>query len=82
MAIPLKKVNFNDIGIKLILDPDDAEYYLYFNYGIDEGGFYQSYATVTDEDGLNDLIGDDVDEADEILPDELTPEDQLTVEPQ
>jgi hypothetical protein len=68
-----------------VTQPNDVgypDYYLYFNYGIGENGFYESFATVTDEEGLNDLIGDDVDEADEILPDELTPEDQLEVTPQ
>lgn len=68
-----------------VSQPNDVEYtdyYLYFSYGIGESGFYESFATVTDEEGLNGLIGDDVDEADEVLPDEITPEDQLEVTPQ
>jgi hypothetical protein len=61
-------------------DQLDPEYYLYFSYDIDETGFYKCYAVVTDEDGLNDLIGDDLSNIDEIETDEVTPEEQLKVE--
>ena len=62
-------------------DYEEPEYYLYYSYGIGESGFYETYAVIVDGNGLNDLIGDDVDMADEVLPDELTPEDQLAVSP-
>lgn len=39
----------------------DEEYYLYYSYGIAHGGFYEAFAVITDEEGLNDLISDDED---------------------
>ena len=44
---------------------DDAEYFLYYSYGIAEHGFYDCYAVVTDEEGLDDLISDDTEIDDE-----------------
>lgn len=58
------------------------EFYLYFSYGIGDSGFYECFAVVTDERGLNEFIGDDIGDADEIKSAELTPEDQLSVEPE
>jgi hypothetical protein len=46
------------------LEPEDNEYYFYYDYGIGESGFYEVYAVVTDEEGLNELIEDDFDDAD------------------
>jgi hypothetical protein len=61
-------------------DQNEPEYYLYYSYDIDETGFYKSYAVVTDEDGLNDLIGDDLSRIDDIETGDFSPEDQLKVE--
>jgi hypothetical protein len=36
--------------------PDDTEYYLYYSYGIDDGGFYSAYACVVDEEELNAIL--------------------------
>ena len=44
---------------------DDAEYFLYYSYGIGMSGFYETYAVITDEEGLNDLISDDTEIDDE-----------------
>jgi hypothetical protein len=46
-------------------EPDDAEFYLYYSYGIGDSGFYEAFAVVTDEDGLNDLMSDDTEIDDE-----------------
>ena len=60
----------NKVGAKLdgtvSMESDESEYYLYYSYGIGESGFYESYAVVTDEEGLNDLISDDVGDIDEV----------------
>ena len=48
-------------------DQNENEHYLYFNYEIDETGFYKCEAVVTDVEGLEDLIGDDLDNIDEIV---------------
>ena len=61
-------------------DQNEPEFYLYYSYEIDDTGFYKCYSVVTDEDGLADLIGDDLSNIDEIEDDEITPEDQLKVE--
>jgi hypothetical protein len=50
----------------------EDEYYLYFNYGIGEDGFYETFAVVVDEERLNDLL--DVKDEDIIEPEgELDP---------
>jgi hypothetical protein len=46
--------------------PDIPEYYLYFVYGISYTGFCQAYASVVNEEELNDLI----DDIDSIIPPE------------
>jgi hypothetical protein len=43
---------------------DEEEYYFYYSYGINEDGYYDSYATVVDESGLNDLVSDDTEHLD------------------
>jgi hypothetical protein len=42
-------------------DPDMDGIYFYYSYGIGDSGFYETYAVVTDENGINDLISDDED---------------------
>jgi hypothetical protein len=58
-------------------DQNEPEYYLYYSYEIDDTGFYNSYAVVTDENGLSDLMGDDLSN---IGDGDISPEDQLKVE--
>jgi hypothetical protein len=58
-------------------DQNEPEHYLYYNYNIDETGFYKCDALVTDEAGLNEILSDgdsDIDNGD------VTPEGQLKVE--
>lgn len=38
---------------------DLPDYYLYFNYGIGEEGFYEAFAVVVDENALNDILETD-----------------------
>ena len=61
------------------MDPQDSDYYLYYSYGIGESGFYEAFAVITDEEGLDELISDDLDDA-EIDTDDVTPEEQLNTE--
>jgi hypothetical protein len=58
-------------------DQNEPEDYLYFSYEIDETGFYDCKALVTDEDGLNDILGDSDEDIDT---GEIPPEGQLKVE--
>jgi hypothetical protein len=37
-------------------DIDDEEYFLHYSYELNDEGFYVSTATITDEEGLNDLM--------------------------
>jgi len=38
---------------------DETEYYLYYNYGISESGFYETYACIVDEEELDAILKDD-----------------------
>lgn len=38
---------------------ENGEFYFYYSYGIGSSGFYETFAVVTDEEGLNDLLADD-----------------------
>jgi hypothetical protein len=53
-------------GSGVIIPPNatdsENEYYLYFSYTLGESGFYETYATVTDDAGLNELVDNDGDE--------------------
>lgn len=42
--------------------PEEEEYYLYYSYGIGEHGFYDSFAVITDANGLEDFIKDDLED--------------------
>lgn len=57
-------------------DQNDPKHFLYYSFDIDETGFYKCSARVTDEEGLNHIMGDneDIDDFD------VNPEDQLKVE--
>lgn len=48
------------IGAKLdgtvTTTPDESDYFLYYSYVIGTSGFYETYAIVTDESGLEKLI--------------------------
>lgn len=39
---------------------EDEEHYLYYSYEVSDSGFYQAFATITDEEGLNDFISDEL----------------------
>jgi len=58
---------------------DEPDYFLYFSYGISVEGFYDCHAIVTDEDGLEEIIGDEIN-ADEVNDEDISPEEQLEVE--
>lgn len=40
----------------------EPEYFLYFNFGIGDSGFYEAYATIVDEQGLNSMLDKDEEE--------------------
>jgi hypothetical protein len=57
-GIDLPKTIFEDIdeGEKIvILNCEDTDYYFYYCFNLSEG-YYESFATVTDESGLEDLL--------------------------
>jgi hypothetical protein len=55
-------------------DSEEEDYFLYYNFGIDETGFYDTYAKIVTEDELNDILEDDSEDEDIIGPEgELDP---------
>jgi hypothetical protein len=60
-GIDLPKVSFRDIqeGEEVVaLSINESEYYFYYGYLMNEDGSYESFATITDEKGLDDLLED------------------------
>lgn len=60
-------------------DQVEPEFYLYYSYDIDDSGFYKCHAVVTDEEGLNGILEDDLSNID-VDTDETSPKDQLKVD--
>lgn len=52
---------------EITMQPEESEYFLYYSYVIGTSGFYETYAIVTDESGLDKLTSseDDTDYDDE-----------------
>lgn len=40
----------------IILNFNESEYYFYYNHRLNEEGYYESFAIITDEKGLNELL--------------------------
>lgn len=40
---------------------DDAEFFLYYSYGISDSGFYKAYSVIVDEEELNYMLEGDFD---------------------
>ena len=58
-GINLPKVVFSDLreGVEVIsLTFNESEYYFYYEYVINESNQYETFATITDEDGLDELL--------------------------
>jgi hypothetical protein len=41
--------------------PEESEFFLYYSYVIGPSGFYETYAIVTDESGIDKLVSEDDD---------------------
>lgn len=57
--IQLPKVIFEDMDEGeevVILNVEDTDYYFYYCFSLNEEGYYESFATVTDESGLEELL--------------------------
>lgn len=46
-------------NITAFQETSEPEYFLYFNFGIGDSGFYEAYATVVDEQELNSMLDKD-----------------------
>lgn len=46
------------------MKPKATEHYFYFSYGRTEDGHYDCYATITDSDGLDELVSDETEHLD------------------
>ena len=58
-GIKLPSYIFKDLheGEEVVaLNVNESEYYFYYAYQINEDGSYQTFATITDEQGLEELI--------------------------
>jgi len=58
-GIDLPKVVFSGVqeGVEVIpLTFNESEYYFYYEYVLNESNQYETFATITDENGLNDLL--------------------------
>jgi hypothetical protein len=58
-GIELPNAIFEDVdeGEKVVvLNCEDTDYYFYYCFHLNEEGYYESFATVTDESGLEDLL--------------------------
>jgi hypothetical protein len=58
-GIQLPRSIFKDLqeGEEIVaLSINESEYYFYYEYQMNEHGSYQSFATITDEQGLEELI--------------------------
>lgn len=58
-GINLPRYVFRDLeeGVEVVpLSIKESEYYFYYEYQMNEDGSYQSFATITDEQGLEELI--------------------------
>ncbi len=58
-GIDLPKVVFSDSqeGTEVVtLTFNESEYYFYYEYELNESGLYETFATITDENGLDDLL--------------------------
>jgi hypothetical protein len=49
---------------EVVMTPDEAEYYFYYSYTLLPDGHYESFAVVTDEAGLEELVSDDTEHLD------------------
>jgi hypothetical protein len=61
-GIDLPKVVFEDVEedeVVVILNCEDTDYYFYYCYSLNEEGYYETFATVTDESGLDELLAED-----------------------
>jgi hypothetical protein len=58
-GIELPKVIFEDMDegeSVIILECEGTDYYFYYSFWLNEDGSYESFATVTDESGLEELL--------------------------
>jgi hypothetical protein len=58
-GINLPKVVFSDLeeGVEVIaLTFNESEYYFYYEYALNESNQYETFATITDENGLDELL--------------------------
>jgi hypothetical protein len=58
-GIELPNVIFEDMDqgeIVMVLNCEDTDYYFYYCYSLNEQNFYESFATITDELELQELL--------------------------
>lgn len=61
-GIELPKVVFEDVDggeEVVILNVEDTDYYFYYCFWLNEENCYESFATVTDESGLEEILKED-----------------------
>lgn len=61
-GIELPKVTFSDIneGIEVVeLKLNESSYYFYYEYELNESNQYETFATITDESGLDELLNEE-----------------------
>ena len=60
--IELPKVVFEDLDEGeevVVLNVEDTDYYFYYCFSLNEENYYESFATVTDESGLDEILKED-----------------------
>lgn len=61
-GIDLPNVVFEDMDegeVVVVLNCEDTDYYFYYCYSLNEENYYESFATVTDESGLEELLSEE-----------------------
>lgn len=61
-GIEIPKVIFEDIDEGeevIVLNVEDTDYYFYYSFWLNEENCYESFATVTDESGLEEILKED-----------------------
>lgn len=61
-GIDLPNVVFEDMDegeVVVVLECDGTDYYFYYCYSLNEQNCYESFATVTDESGLEELLSEE-----------------------
>lgn len=61
-GVDLPRVVFEDMEgdeVVVVLNNEDTDYYFYYCFALNEEGYYDSFATVTDDAGLDELLAED-----------------------